>query len=115
MSPSKPDKKKDQYAEAGVNIEAGNRFVELIKPIVSKTQTPGVITNIGGFAGLFRFLFNTSTILSWSAPPMGSAQNSKLLSCSINMIRWDWILWPCVSTISWYKAHLHFFSSTTFP
>lgn len=53
MSPSKPDKKKNRYAEAGVDIEAGNRFVEMIKPIVSRTQTPGVITNIGGFAGLF--------------------------------------------------------------
>lgn len=53
MSIKKPDDQKDSYAQAGVDIEAGNRFVELIKPIVSKTQTPGVITNIGGFAGLF--------------------------------------------------------------
>jgi phosphoribosylformylglycinamidine cyclo-ligase len=41
------------YAEAGVDIDAGNRFVELLKPIVSKTHRSGVITNIGGFAGLF--------------------------------------------------------------
>lgn len=53
MSNSKPDNRKDLYAEAGVDIEAGNRFVECIKPIVQKTHTPGVITNIGGFAGLF--------------------------------------------------------------
>jgi phosphoribosylformylglycinamidine cyclo-ligase len=44
---------KDQYVEAGVDIDAGNRFVELIKPIVSKTFRSGVITDIGGFAGLF--------------------------------------------------------------
>ena len=45
--------KKDRYAEAGVDIDAGNRFVKLIKPVVSKTFKPGVITDIGGFAGLF--------------------------------------------------------------
>ena len=53
MNPLEPDNQKDQYAKAGVDIEAGKRFVEQIKPIVAKTQTPGVITNIGGFAGLF--------------------------------------------------------------
>jgi len=45
--------KKSSYANAGVNIDAGNRFVELIKPVVNKTFSPGVITDIGGFAGLF--------------------------------------------------------------
>jgi phosphoribosylformylglycinamidine cyclo-ligase len=44
---------KGKYAEAGVDIDEGNRLVELIKPIVSKTFKPGVITEIGGFAGLF--------------------------------------------------------------
>ncbi|MBN1277655.1 MAG: phosphoribosylformylglycinamidine cyclo-ligase [Deltaproteobacteria bacterium] len=44
---------KSKYAEAGVDIEAGNRFVDLIKPIAGKTFSPGVITDIGGFAGLF--------------------------------------------------------------
>ena len=47
------DQKKDRYAKAGVDIEAGNRFVDLIKPIVSRTHKSGVITDIGGFAGLF--------------------------------------------------------------
>ena len=47
------EEKKSKYAEAGVDIDEGNRLVELIKPIVSKTFKPGVITEIGGFAGLF--------------------------------------------------------------
>lgn len=47
------DKKTSSYTKAGVNIDAGNRFVELIKPIVNKSFKPGVITDIGGFAGLF--------------------------------------------------------------
>lgn len=46
-------KKPSTYAEAGVDIDAGNRFVDRIKPIVSKTFKSGVITDIGGFAGLF--------------------------------------------------------------
>ena len=46
-------KKNDAYSMAGVDIDAGNRFVDLIKPVVSKTFRPGVITDIGGFAGLF--------------------------------------------------------------
>jgi phosphoribosylformylglycinamidine cyclo-ligase len=45
-------KKKDRYAEAGVNIDAGNQFVKLIKPIVAETFKSGVKTDIGGFAGM---------------------------------------------------------------
>ena len=47
------EKEKGKYAEAGVDIDAGNKLVDLLKPIVSKTFKPGVITEIGGFAGLF--------------------------------------------------------------
>ncbi len=49
----KEKKKQNKYAEAGVDIDAGNRLVELLKPIVSRTFKSGVITDIGGFAGLF--------------------------------------------------------------
>ncbi len=41
------------YADAGVDIDAGNAFVEAIKPIVSSTNRPGSDTRIGGFGGLF--------------------------------------------------------------
>ena len=41
------------YAKAGVDIETGNRLVELIRPIANKTFRSGVITDIGGFSGLF--------------------------------------------------------------
>ncbi len=41
------------YKEAGVDIEAGNRFVDLIKPLVRATNRPEVLTDIGGFGGLF--------------------------------------------------------------
>jgi phosphoribosylformylglycinamidine cyclo-ligase len=41
------------YKSAGVDIDAGNRFVELIKPHVRSTFRPEVLTDIGGFGGLF--------------------------------------------------------------
>ncbi len=46
-------KMKDRYAEAGVDIKAGKRFVEAIKPIISKTFKSHVMSDIGGFAGLY--------------------------------------------------------------
>ena len=49
----KQDRGKSKYVKAGVDIDAGNRLVKLLKPIVRKTYKPGVITDIGGFAGLF--------------------------------------------------------------
>jgi len=41
------------YADAGVDIEAGDRAVELMKEWVAKTRRPEVLGGIGGFAGLF--------------------------------------------------------------
>lgn len=41
------------YRDAGVDIEAGNRLVDVIKPFVRRTHRPGVIGGIGGFGGLF--------------------------------------------------------------
>jgi phosphoribosylformylglycinamidine cyclo-ligase len=41
------------YKKAGVDIDAGNRFVELIKPLARSTYNKRVFGNIGGFAGLY--------------------------------------------------------------
>ena len=41
------------YAEAGVDIDAGNALVEAIKPLVRATRRPGADAEIGGFGGLF--------------------------------------------------------------
>ena len=46
-------KKQVTYAEAGVDIEAGNTMVEKIKPLVRATRRPGADAEIGGFGGLF--------------------------------------------------------------
>ncbi|RKZ62608.1 MAG: phosphoribosylformylglycinamidine cyclo-ligase [Gammaproteobacteria bacterium] len=41
------------YRDAGVNIDAGNAFVEKIKASVSSTNRPGVLGGFGGFGGCF--------------------------------------------------------------
>ena len=41
------------YRDAGVDIDAGEAFVETIKPMVKSTQRPGTDGEIGGFGGLF--------------------------------------------------------------
>ncbi len=46
------------YRDAGVDIDAGDEFVERIKPHVRATFRPEVMTDLGGFGGLFRFQAN---------------------------------------------------------
>jgi phosphoribosylformylglycinamidine cyclo-ligase len=41
------------YKDAGVDIDAGNRLVERIKPLVARTRRPEVLQGLGGFGGLF--------------------------------------------------------------
>jgi phosphoribosylformylglycinamidine cyclo-ligase len=41
------------YADAGVDIDAGNRLVDLIKPMARATRRPGAEAELGGFGGLF--------------------------------------------------------------
>ena len=41
------------YSQAGVDIDAGNRMVDMIKPLVRATARPGADAEIGGFGGVF--------------------------------------------------------------
>jgi len=41
------------YRDAGVDIDAGDRLVERIKPIAARTRRPGILAGIGGFGALF--------------------------------------------------------------
>lgn len=42
-----------KYSEAGVDIDKGNLFISRIKPLVAATHRRGVLSDIGGFSGLF--------------------------------------------------------------
>ncbi|CAL9481839.1 phosphoribosylformylglycinamidine cyclo-ligase [Streptomyces sp. DH-12] len=57
------------YAAAGVDIEAGDRAVELMKEWVKKTRRPEVLGGIGGFAGLF----DASALKNYERPLLASA------------------------------------------
>lgn len=47
------EKKSLSYRDAGVDIDAGNRLVDLIKPLTRATARPGADGSIGGFGGVF--------------------------------------------------------------
>jgi phosphoribosylformylglycinamidine cyclo-ligase len=46
------------YKESGVDIDAGDSVVDLIKPMIERARTPRVMGGVGGFAGMFRLDFN---------------------------------------------------------
>ena len=43
----------DAYKDAGVDVDAGNAFVDAIAPAAERTRRPGVMSGLGGFGGLF--------------------------------------------------------------
>jgi phosphoribosylformylglycinamidine cyclo-ligase len=49
----KPRKQSYTYEQAGVSIDAGNRLVKAIGPLVKATARPGATSEIGGFGGFF--------------------------------------------------------------
>jgi phosphoribosylformylglycinamidine cyclo-ligase len=57
------------YAAAGVDIEAGDRAVELMKAWVAKASRPEVVGGIGGFAGLF----DASALASYRRPLLATS------------------------------------------
>ncbi|MFF8833501.1 phosphoribosylformylglycinamidine cyclo-ligase [Streptomyces sp. NPDC015131] len=57
------------YAAAGVDIEAGDRAVELMKEWVRKADRPEVLGGLGGFAGLF----DASALKRYERPLLASA------------------------------------------
>ncbi len=48
-----PTKPSLDYASAGVNIDAGNDLVNLVKPLAASTMRPGADTALAGFGGAF--------------------------------------------------------------
>lgn len=50
---NRPPQPSLSYRDAGVDIDAGARLVEKIKPLAAATSRPGVMTGLGGFGALF--------------------------------------------------------------
>ncbi|MDQ5910217.1 MAG: phosphoribosylformylglycinamidine cyclo-ligase [Pseudomonadota bacterium] len=53
MNASPPHSPALSYRDAGVDIDAGNRLVDRIKPHARRTHRPGVLSGLGGFGALF--------------------------------------------------------------
>ncbi len=53
MSKTQPPQSGLSYRDAGVDIDAGGRLVDRIKPIAARTRRPGVLAGLGGFGALF--------------------------------------------------------------
>jgi len=60
-----------RYADAGVDIDEGDRAVQLIKQAVSATHGPEVLGGIGAFSGLFAF-----DPLRWKRPVLAASTDS---------------------------------------
>jgi phosphoribosylformylglycinamidine cyclo-ligase len=60
-----------RYADAGVDIDAGNRAIDLIRRAVSSTHTPAVLGGIGAFSGLFEL-----DVARWKRPVLVSSTDS---------------------------------------
>ncbi|MDQ4488944.1 phosphoribosylformylglycinamidine cyclo-ligase [Sinomonas sp. ASV486] len=57
------------YADAGVDVEAGDRAVELMKDAVKATHSASVLGGVGGFAGLF----DVSRLLTYKRPLLATS------------------------------------------
>ena len=66
------DMTKASYAAAGVDIDAGDRAVELMKAKLSHATRPEVVGGIGGFAGLFRLGKYRDPLLASSTDGVGT-------------------------------------------
>jgi phosphoribosylformylglycinamidine cyclo-ligase len=63
------------YAQAGVDVEAGDKAVELMKDAIRRAQRPEVLGGLGGFAGLFdasRLTRMTRPVLATSTDGVGT-------------------------------------------
>lgn len=64
------------YRDAGVDIDAGNKAVELMKDSVKSTYRPEVLGDLGGFGGLFSLMNSDIKSLSLSAERTALGRNS---------------------------------------
>ena len=102
------------YADAGVDIDAGNALVSAIKPLIAATKRPGTDGSIGGFGGVFDIAATGYTDPLLVAANDGVGTKLKLPSTPVHTTRSASIWSPCASTISSFKARSLCSSSTIF-
>ena len=88
----------DSYREAGVDVTAGYKAVELMKKHVARTQTPGVVSGIGGFGGLFQ-----PDLTGMKEPVLVSGTDGvgTKLKLAFMMDKHDTVGIDCVATVSY--------------
>src|SRR5437667_53356 len=107
MPPDSPKSVIDSmdYKKSGVDIEAGNEVVRRIRPIVRSTFRREVLTDIGGFGGLFRFdskAYRDPVLVSGSTAILSSALHP--VDCTAMGTRlpdaycWTKAGWPSMSS-----------------
>jgi len=98
------------YRQSGVDIESGDAAVERIKKIARATFTPGVLSEIGSFGGMFRFPAKnfTDPILISSADGVGTKLKIAFLSGIHDTVGTD-LVNHCVNDILVHGAEPLFF------
>ena len=94
------ESRSQSYADAGVDITAGYKAVELMKAHVARTMTAGSVTDIGGFGGLFALDLNgiTNPILVSGTDGVGTKLKIALLMDKHDTIGIDCVA-MCVNDI----------------
>ena len=80
------------YKESGVDINEGYRTVELIKQHTKRTMIPGVLNDIGGFAGMFELKNYKNPILVSGTDGVGTK-----LDVAMKMKKYDAVGIDCVA------------------
>jgi len=98
------------YKESGVDIEAGDALVRSIKGIVKETHNASVLSNIGGFGGLFRPEFSAyeEPVLVSSVDGVGTKLNVSFLMEKYDTVGQD-LVNHCVNDIAVCGAEPLFF------
>ena len=98
------------YKDSGVDIEAGDALVRSIKGIVKETHNPSVLSNIGGFGGLFRPEFSAyeEPVLVSSVDGVGTKLNVSFLMETYDTVGQD-LVNHCVNDIAVCGAEPLFF------
>jgi phosphoribosylformylglycinamidine cyclo-ligase len=87
-----PPNRSLSYRDAGVDIDAGNRLVDRIKPFARRTRRPGVLAGLGGFGALFEV-----PVDRYRRPVLVSGTDGVGTKLKPSVSIW----WPCAPTISW--------------